>query len=94
MSDYYLICGSRSYELDKIIYKIGSNINNDIVIHNPSVAEKRVSVIYKSDSALIILNHSFPGVLINGVKLGKKRFLAANDVISFPGKFSAINTFQ
>jgi pSer/pThr/pTyr-binding forkhead associated (FHA) protein len=78
----YLVVNARLFYLDKEIIKIGRNIENDLVLNDPSVSRFHAEIRYEDSQFLLIDLGSSGGTFLNNQKVDKD-VLFSGDIIVF-----------
>jgi pSer/pThr/pTyr-binding forkhead associated (FHA) protein len=78
---FLIIAGSKIFQIDSEITKIGRSFDNDLVFEYPQVSRKHAELRYSNGQFEIQDLGSTGGTFVNGVKI-KQQQLKKGDVIS------------
>jgi pSer/pThr/pTyr-binding forkhead associated (FHA) protein len=76
----FLVVGGMIFPLEKSIFKIGRNLENDLVLNDPSVSRFHAEIQYKEGQFLLIDKNSSTGTFLNNRKI-RVNPLFAGDIL-------------
>lgn len=78
----YLVVNARLFHLDKEIIRIGRNIENDLVLSDPTISRCHAEIRYEDSQFILIDLGSSGGTYLNNQKVDKS-VLFSGDIIVF-----------
>lgn len=78
----YLVVNARLFHLDKKVVRIGRNIENDLVLNDPTVSRFHAEIRYEDSQFILVDLGSSGGTFLNNQKVDKS-VLFSGDIIVF-----------
>jgi len=78
----FLVVNGTVFPLDKLVIKVGRNLENDLVLNHPTVSRFHAEIQYQENQFILVDKKSSSGTFLNNKKISQFQ-LFAGDIILF-----------
>jgi len=78
----FLVVNGTVFPLDKLVVKVGRNLENDLVLNHPTVSRFHAEIQFQENQFILVDKNSSSGTFLNNKKIAQFQ-LFAGDIILF-----------